>query len=369
MQRLIFYGMIILLVVLLVVLLDVIIYWLLRIFMPKAMVHTVNAVIVIAALLGISIAAWWGHSHTRMQIVVNHVEVPSPRLPEAFDGFRIAQISDFHLDSFGLDEGRAFISRIADTLQAQQPDLIVFTGDLVTIRAAESYPFSDALSAISHIRQRDGEGYVPVYSILGNHDYADYVRGYTPRQRYLDIDSLIALQQGIGWHMLKNSSVRLSRQRNDSVRQEIILAGVENIGEPPFSTYGDLDLTFQPVGGLSAVESLFTVLLTHNPTHWRREVLPRTCIDLSLAGHTHATQVLIGSWSPAQWKYSEWMGLYDSRHQAEDTSLPYPEKQTDVETPQYLYVNTGIGCVGPAVRIGIPPEVTVLTLVAARPQR
>ena len=362
MQRLIFYGLIILFVVLLIALLDVIIYWMLRIFLPKTLVHTVNSIIVIVGLLAIGIAAWWGHSHTRRQIVVHQVEVASPRLPEAFDGYRIAQISDLHLNSFGIDEGRAFLARLADTLQAQQPDLIVFTGDLVTIRAAESYPFREALSALSHIQRHGGEGYVPVYSILGNHDYADYVRGFSPERRSQDVDSLIDLQTSIGWHVLKNSSVRLNRALNDSVQQEIILAGVENIGEPPFSTYGDLDLTFQPVGGLRAVDSLYTVLLTHNPTHWRSEVLPRTAIDLSLAGHTHATQILIGSWSPAKWKYSEWMGLYDSRHQADDSSLPYPERRTDVETPQYLYVNTGIGCVGPAVRIGIPPEVTVLTL-------
>ena len=160
--------------------------------------------------------------------------------------------------------------------------------------------------------------------------------------------------------MLKNNCVTLSSPLNDSVSQYIALIGVENIGEPPFSTYGDLDRAMTPIGGIHAADSLFSVLLTHNPTHWRKEVLPRTHIDLSLAGHTHATQLKIGSWSPARWKYSEWIGLYDARQQSEEPTQPYPEYQEG--NPQYLYINTGIGCVGPRVRIGVPPEISIMVL-------
>ena len=206
----------------------------------------------------------------------------------------------------------------------------------------------------------DGKGLVPVYSILGNHDYADYVRGFDQQRRNTDIDSLILIQEEAGWHMLKNNCVTLSSPLNDLASQYIALIGVENIGEPPFSTYGDLDRAMTPIGGIHAADSLFSVLLTHNPTHWRKEVLPRTHIDLSLAGHTHATQLRIGSWSPAKWKYDEWMGLYDASHRSDAPSLPYPEYQEG--NPQYLYVNTGIGCVGPRVRIGVPPEISVLVL-------
>ncbi len=360
MQRLIFYGIIVILVILLIILIDVLIYWILRIFLQKATVHLINKVILSFLLLVVGISSLWGHFYTRHQIVVNEVDIVSPRLPEAFDGYRIAQISDLHLDSFGKNEGREFLKKLTDSIAAAHPDLIVFTGDLVTIRSAEAIPFKQALAGISHIKYERGEGFIPVYSILGNHDYADYVRSFSQERRNTDIDSLILLQEEAGWHMLKNSSTKLSLPVNDSISQEIALIGVENIGEPPFSTYGDLEKAMNLIGGIHAADSLFSILLTHNPTHWRREILPRTHIDLSLSGHTHATQCKIGSWSPAQWKYSEWMGLYDASRQTNDASKPYPEYHPG--NPQYLYVNTGIGCVGPRVRIGIPPEISVLVL-------
>ena len=362
MQRLIFYGIIVAFVVLLFLLIDVVIYWTLRIFLPKVTAHLVNRVILCLMFLTAGIAFVVGHYITRHQIVVNEVQIVSPRVPEAFDGYRIAQISDLHLDSFGKDEGRDFLKKLAESLAATRPDVIVFTGDLVTLRSAEAIPFKQALAEIANIQRRDGKGLVPVYSILGNHDYADYVRGFDQQRRNTDIDSLILIQEEAGWHMLKNNSVSLSRPLNDSVSQYIALIGVENIGEPPFSTYGDLDRAMTPIGGIHAADSLFSILLTHNPTHWRKEVLPRTHIDLSLAGHTHATQLRIGSWSPAKWKYDEWMGLYDASHRSDDPSLPYPEYQEG--NPQYLYVNTGIGCVGPRVRIGVPPEISVLVLTS-----
>ncbi len=360
MQRLIFYGIIVLLAILLLLVIDFLIYWILRIFMQKATVHFVNKFILAFLFLIVGIASMWGHFVTRHQIAVHEVEIPSTRIPEAFDGFRIAQISDFHLDSFDKQEGRDFINRLTDSIASLHPDLIVFTGDLVTIRSAEAIPFKQALAGLSQIKHKDGQGFVPIHSILGNHDYADYVRSFSQQRRDADIDSLIRLQEEAGWHMLKNSSVTLSRTANDSSSQQIVLIGVENIGEPPFSTYGDLDKAMAPVGGIHAADSLFSILLTHNPTHWRSEVLPRTHIDLSLSGHTHATQCKIGSWCPAKWKYSEWIGLYDASRQVSDKGQPYPEYQES--NPQYLYVNTGLGCVGPRVRIGVPPEISVLVL-------
>ncbi|MBO4754540.1 MAG: metallophosphoesterase [Bacteroidales bacterium] len=360
MQRLIFYGIIVAFVILLLLLIDVFIYWTLRIFLQKATAHFVNRIILCVMFLTVGIASLVGHYITRRQIVVHEVQIVSPRVPESFDGYRIAQISDLHLDSFGKEEGRTFLKKLADSIAATRPDVIVFTGDLVTLRAADAVPFRQAIADIASIKRHDGQGFVPVYSILGNHDYADYVRGFDRSRRNADVDSLILIQEEAGWHMLKNTCIKLSRQPDDSTSQKIALIGVENIGEPPFSTYGDLDKAMAPLGGITAADSLFSVLLTHNPTHWRKEVLPRTHIDLSLAGHTHATQLKIGSWSPARWKYSEWIGLYDARQQSEDPTLPYPEYQTG--NPQYLYVNTGIGCVGPRVRIGIPPEISVLVL-------
>lgn len=372
MHRLVFYGFIILAIVLLVAFVNVIIYWLLRICLTKHAAHVTSWCIVLAMFVITGISVWWGHTHTRLQIEVKQVDVVSPRVPEAFDGYRIAQISDFHLNSFESEEGRDFIARLAQSMQEQQPDLIVFTGDLVTIRSAEGYPFRESLAKLSHIQRRDNQGEAPVYSILGNHDYADYMRNFDQERRVNDVDSLIALQEGAGWHMLKNTSVLLSAttsspdtlcsSANAAATQSILLVGVENIGEPPFSVYGDLNQAMAEQGGLAAADSLFTVLLSHNPTHWRSEVLPQTRIDLTLSGHTHATQFKVGSFCPSKWKYDEYMGLYDADHSPLLDGQPYAERQTSVNTPQYLYVNTGLGCVGPAVRVGVKPEVTILTL-------
>ena len=344
MHRILFYSVIILLVVLVFAFVDFFIYRLLRIILSKASAQITNYVLLAVFFLLIGISTWWGHTHTRLQIAVTHSDILSSRIPSAFDGFRIVQISDLHLDSFSKEEGHAFLSNLVGTIQSQEPDLIVFTGDIVTLRAAQLLPYTTELAALGNIPHKDGQNTVPVYSILGNHDYADYVHNFTPERRQKDIDSLLMLQDQAGWKMLRNSSVFLERfNDNDSIPQQIGLVGVENIGEPPFSVYGDLELAMGNIGGIQAANSFFTILLSHNPTHWRSEVIPRTSIDLTLSGHTHATQILIGSWSPAKWKYDEWMGLY-----------------TDGQ--QKLYVNTGIGCVGPKVRIGIAPEVSVLTL-------
>lgn len=343
MQRLIFYGVIVMAVVLLVLLIHVAIYWILRIFCSKVEAKIFSMALLTLMILVIGISCKWGNAYTRLELRVNEVEVSSTRLPDAFDGFRVAQLSDMHLNSFSRDEGHKLLHEVAEAIKEQQPDIIVFTGDLVSIRAAEALPFRGALEELAHIERKNGEGNIPVYSILGNHDYADYVHTFDADRRKKDLDSLIQIQEEAGWIMLKNNAIRIQRETGDSTQQQIILAGVENIGEPPFSVYGDLEKSLKPVGGLSATDSLFTILLSHNPTHWRSEVLPRTRIDLTLSGHTHATQILIGSWSPAKWKYAEWMGLYE-------------------ENGQQLYVNTGTGCVGPAVRIGIKPELTILTL-------
>lgn len=361
MHRLIFWGIIILVVVLLFFLIGFILYWLFRLFVAKPEARLISGCIMGLLTLLIVVSCWWGSTHTRLEVQVNHVEVPSPRLPEAFDGFRIAQLSDMHLASFQKEEGREFLARLADSIAAQQPDIIVFTGDLVTLRSAEVLPFRQSLEHLSHIPARDGQGFVPVYSILGNHDYAEYVRTFDDQRRKQDVDSLIRLQQEAGWHMLLNESETLVRPCSDTTEQSIALIGVENIGEPPFSTYGDLDKAYDNIGGIQPNVGTFAVLLSHNPTHWRSEVLERTNIDLTLSGHTHAMQFVIGGWSPSKWKYPEFMGLYQETTTIAPEDLELMQSDSTI-FPQYLYVNTGIGCVGPSIRIGVKPEVTILTL-------
>ena len=333
MHRLIFWGLLILVVVLVGLLIDQIFYRIIRLFLAKQTAQIIRLVVFVAVVLTIGISCYVGHNVTRLQVEVKQVEVPSSKLPASFDGFRVAQISDFHINSFDVQEDQPFFDNLVSAIKAQHPDLLVFTGDLVTIRSAEAIPFRQALARLTH------ETGVPTYSILGNHDYAEYMRGFDDQRRHQDVDSLNRLQEEAGWTMLNNAATYIYNNVGDS----IALVGVENIGEPPFSVYGDLDMAMTAIGGLKGAENTFTMLLSHNPTHWRSEVLPRTDIDLTMSGHTHAMQLKIGNWTPSKWKYPECMGLYQ-------------------EGDRYLYVNTGLGCTGPTIRIGVKPEVTILTL-------
>lgn len=335
MQRLFFWGIILLVLIIVALIIDQVFYRLIRLFLCKQTAQIVRIVTFCAVIVTLVTSYYIGHNYTRFQIEVTSAEITSSRIPAGFDGYKIAQISDFHISSFDADKDKQFFNDLITRIREQKPDIIVFTGDLVSMRAAEAYPFRNALARLT------AETGIPLYSILGNHDYADYMRGFDDQRRKQDVDSLIAIQQQAGWTMLNNQSTYIYNKEDS-----IALVGVENIGEPPFSVYGDLSKAMESVGGKDIADSIFTILLSHNPIHWRSEVIPHTHIDLTLSGHTHAMQFKIGNWSPSKWKYPEWSGLYQ-------------------EEGQYLYVNTGLGCVGPSVRIGVKPELTILTLHAA----
>lgn len=321
-MRYIFFGIVILIIILFFVLLDQFVYRVSKLFTEQHTALMISRWFSSLLILCIIISTTYGYLVTRWQIQVNRTEVATPSLPSSFDGFRIVQISDMHLDWFDSDKGHTFLGKVIDSIDALHPDIIFFTGDLVTIQAEEAEPFRTELSKLSKY---------PVYSILGNHDYADYTR-MTLRERALDIQQLCRLQEDCGWHLLRNEHAWIHRGEDS-----IAVIGVENIGEPPFSVYGDLKKARQ------GTEGSWSILLSHNPTHWRKEVLPDTDIALMLAGHTHAVQVQFGSWSPAKWKYPEWASLYQKGE-------------------QFLYVNSGLGGVGPRVRIGVKPEITLITL-------
>lgn len=258
----------------------------------------------------------------RTRFEVKEVTYTSARLPQAFDGYRILQLSDLHIGSF---VGNApAIQKLVDMVNAQHPDLIVFTGDLVNHRAIELDEF---LKILTEMKAKDG-----VYSILGNHDYGPYFRWKSQQDMDNNLVELEKKQKSMGWKLLNNSHDFII-QGNDS----IALIGVENEGEPPFSQHGDLPKAMADTDGM------FKILLSHNPTHWRREVLPKSDIDLMLAGHTHAMQLQLGNYSPASLIYPEWGGMY-------------------LEGSRGLYVNVGIGYVGLPFRFGAWPEITVLTL-------
>lgn len=253
---------------------------------------------------------------------VQRISYQSDRLPAGFDCYRIVQLSDIHIGSWQGNE--AAIRQLVERVNAQQPDLIVFTGALVNSRADELDGFQQILS---ELKAKDG-----VYSVLGNHDYGAYFRWKTPEEQAANLASLKQREHDMGWKLLNNDHA-IIRHKGDS----IALIGVENDGEPPFSQYADLP---QAVAG---TQGMFSILLSHNPTHWRREVLPASDIDIMLAGHTHAMQLIIGGRSPSSLIYPEWRGMYKEGKRA-------------------LYVNIGIGYVGLPFRLGAWPEITVLTL-------
>ena len=278
------------------------------------------------------VAIWWGALVTRNDIEVTCQTVKFENLPKSFDDYKIVHISDIHAGTWGTDT--AFLSNMVDTVNALNPDLVLFTGDIVNRNTKEIYPF---VNALSRLKAKQG-----VYSVLGNHDYGDYMDWSSAIERERNNRELIDVQNKMGWRMLNNEHCWV-RKDNDS----IAIIGVENWGEPPFSVYGDLRKAYSNLN-----DENFKVLLTHNPEHWKREVSEISNIDLSLSGHTHGMLFVLQfgdwKWSPAVWKYKEWGGLY-TKENPEGKELK-------------LYVNIGLGEVALPFRLGATPEVTLITL-------
>lgn len=260
-------------------------------------------------------------------LVVRTATCESALLPEAFDGYKVLQLSDIHIGTFL--RNRSFIDKLADVVNRQQADLIVFTGDLVNVSAEELIPFQ---SSLKRIQAPDG-----IYSVMGNHDYCEYGADKSHRNIARNQNVLKYLEEKIGWQLLMNEHV-LIRRGTDAT---LAVIGVENISRPPFPDHGDLRKAME---GLPA--GMFKILLSHDPSHWRREVLRQTDIALTLSGHTHAGQMRFGKFSPARWAYNEWGGKY-------------------VEGHSMLYVSLGIGGTVP-FRFGAWPEVNVIRLKTLR---
>lgn len=295
--------------------------WPLRYFMhlqsyPFSWIGLVAAVASIVVIL-------YGAAIGKSRFEVKNITFTSATLPEAFNGYRIVQLSDLHIGSWEKD--RKTVRKIVDLINAQKADLVVFTGDLVNHKADELDPFKDILSGI---QSKNG-----VYAVLGNHDYGPYYPWKNRQEQLRNLEELKEKEKQMGWHLLNNSHVFLY-QGKDS----IALIGVENQGEPPFSQHGDLKKAMQ-----GTENTHFKILLSHNPTHWKREVVS-TDIQLMLAGHTHAMQMALGHHSPSSFIYPEWSGLYTE------------------EKGKGLYVNVGLGYVMLPFRFGAWPEITVITL-------
>jgi len=249
-------------------------------------------------------------------------------LPNAFDGYQITQISDVHSGSF---DNSKKIEYAIDLINKQQSDVIIFTGDLVNNKTEEMIPWKETFSKL---KAKEGK-----FSILGNHDYGDYITWDTEELKSENLEDLKKLQKEIGFDLLLNESRYL--QKGDD---RIALVGVENWGRGGFKKAGDLGKAAE-----SIAKDDFKILMSHDPSHWEDVVISDDYhYHLTLSGHTHGMQFGIEipgwvKWSPVKWRYKYWAGIYK-------------------EMGQYINVNRGFGFLGYPGRVGIWPEITVITL-------
>jgi predicted MPP superfamily phosphohydrolase len=277
------------------------------------------------AIFGSLIRGFWNKYNYQVQ----RVPMQFANLPAAFKGLKIVQISDVHSGSF---TNKAAVEKGIQKIMALQPDLILFTGDLVNNTADEMKPFTDTFKKL--------QAPLGVYSVLGNHDYGDYVAWESQADKRNNLDRLKGVHAAMGWRLLLNEHVVLHRNG-----EQIALLGVENwSAKARFPKYGKLDTAY------TGTESIpFKILMSHDPSHWDAEVRPTYGdIDLMLSGHTHGMQFGVElpwfKWSPVQYVYQQWAGLYE-------------------QGAQKLYVNRGYGFIGYPGRVGILPEITLLELV------
>ncbi len=282
------------------------------------------------------ISLFYGIVRGFSQYKTHTVKLNFPNLPESFDGLKIVQISDIHTGSFA--DNTSYLSTAFDKVMELKPDIIFFTGDLINdnVRETDGYlPIYQKLKAP-----------MGVYSILGNHDYGDYLEWESPAHKKANLDELKKVHAEAGWRLLLNEHVALERNG-----QRIALLGIENWGgNLHFTKYGKMDDTYR---GTHTYD--FKILLSHDPSHWNKMVKGNfKDIDLTFSGHTHGFQFGVEipgwiKWSPVQYVYPQWAGLY--KHDK-----------------QFLYVNRGLGCVGREKvsaykgRVGIWPEITYIEL-------
>lgn len=259
---------------------------------------------------------------------VRRLKLSYNNLPQAFKGMKIVHISDIHSGSF-MD--KPDVERGVEKILNENADIILFTGDLVNDKATEMKDYMDLFSRL--------KAPMGVYSTLGNHDYGDYVHWNSLEEKNANLESLKKVHSDLGWKLLMNEHV-IFEKNND----RLALIGIENWGaKGNFSRYGKMHEAYPGTENIP-----FKILLSHDPSHWDAEVRPKyPDIDLTLAGHTHGMQFGVEvngfRWSPVQYMYKQWAGVYH-------------------EGKQKLYVNRGFGFIGYPGRVGILPEITVITL-------
>jgi len=259
---------------------------------------------------------------------VHNVKVPSSKIPAAFNGFKIVQVSDIHTGSF---TDNTALHKAFDIVMQQGADLILFTGDLVNNKTEETKGFEEVYSKL-----KAPHG---VYSVLGNHDYGDYVQWDSVEAKRKNLEELMQVHANAGWKLMMNEHVALEKNG-----EQIALLGIENWGgNMHFPKYGKMEDAHRGTEKYS-----FKILMSHDPSHWEKQVQTEyPDVDLTLSGHTHGMQFGIEipgfKWSPVKYFYKQWAGLYKSGE-------------------QFLYVNRGLGFLGYPGRLGIWPEITVIEL-------
>lgn len=265
----------------------------------------------------------WGSSLGFNKFEVNHIEYASSDIPKAFDGYKIVLFSDAHVGSYQ-KRNSDVLRQAIDSINAQKPDMIVFTGDLQNIQPSELYPHREVLGSL---QAKDG-----IYSVLGNHDYASYL-GCDEAVKAANDKEIISLQRQMGWTVLLNEHRTIQRDTSS-----FILAGMENDGDGKrFPQKGDIAKTLDGVA-----DGKFILMLEHDPSAWRRKIIPDGRAQLTLSGHTHAMQFNILGWCPMSLTGKEFWGWYEEGHQK-------------------LFVTAGLGGLIP-FRLGATGEIVVLTL-------
>lgn len=312
------YGILIFVVIGLI-LVPLFVYFMCRWLMPRRWGRKVGLAlaVIIIALVG------YGITYGFEQLEIRQVEYASKDLPEAFDGYRILQFSDAHIATF--EGSRAWmLQRAIDSIKAQRADMIVFTGDMQNLYPEE---LEAGIPALRQLKAPDG-----VYGILGNHDYATYIDSDEATKESNNKKTVQFMRQ-MGLDMLMNEN-RIIRRDSDS----IVIAGMENWGIPKrMPRKGDVHKAMKGISPKS-----FTVMLEHDPSAWRKKILPQCHAQLTLSGHTHGGQFALFGWSPVAFSYEDWCGMSQEGDRA-------------------IYVSAGLGGLIP-FRLGQPAEITVITL-------
>lgn len=279
----------------------------------------ISILIIFGILYGITIG--------KNDFTVRQSEIYSNKLPKSFDGLKVVQLSDIHIGSFYYN--KAALTEVVNTINSLKPDIVILTGDLVNNFSEEA----DGLDTVfNRINAPLGK-----FAVLGNHDFGDYTIWRTPETKNANLEKIILHYKAMGFNLLRNSSATINNN-SDS----IYIAGVDNWGLPPFKKYGDFKKAISKV----PVES-FTIMLSHDPTHWNEEIKFSKKVDITFSGHTHGMQLGIEKfgikWSPVKYRYFHWADLYQNKN-------------------SILYVNRGLGCIGFMGRIGMPPEITLMVI-------